>query len=276
MGTLYGYNLLIGRSIRLIMNDRPLIVDYFSLISDVSEWAMQRPEVELYDYVIVTKDDVFSGIVTIKTLLLSFAKIQADLARFLNPLTGLPGNHMINEQLSLALQQPAFSILYIDLDNFKAYNDTYGFKKGDEIIQETANILRENSRLLKANHFVGHIGGDDFIVIIQNHDYHTFSYKTLQDFDEIMKCYYASGHLQQQFVLTENRFGEIEETPIVTLSIAIVTNQELNFLTIDALIEEAFQIKKLCKAMKRSCYITNNGVCRTFDGSEKEKLNNMT
>lgn len=158
LGSLYGYNLYIGRSIALLMNKNILTVDYTASIIEVSQLAMKRKEEELYDYVILTKYGHYAGVVSISRLLLKFAEVQSQIASYLNPLTGLPGNKSIEKNLKSMLSKEKYSVLYIDLDHFKTYNDIYGFAKGDEMILATSSLLKKFVK--KENGFLGHIGGE--------------------------------------------------------------------------------------------------------------------
>lgn len=259
MGTLYGYNLYMGRSVGLIMNRSPLIVDYSNSIIEVSKRSMNRPEEELYDDVLVTQNNELYGAVSIRNLLLSFAEIQAQIASYMNPLTGLPGNLSIDEKLRQSMALSQFSVFYIDLDHFKAYNDTYGFLEGDRMIQATAEMLR--SSFYQPDAFVGHIGGDDFIAILEHHDYAAICEKVISEFDEMVQGFYNEIHLRQNYVVAENRAGVIEHIPLVSLSIAIVTNETRSFTRIEEIVEESARIKKRCKRNKGSCYYTNQDDC---------------
>lgn len=258
MGTLYGYNIYMGRPIELIMKQGPLVVEYGHSIIEVSKLAMNRPEEELYDYVIVTRNDEFYGVVSIRNLLLNFAEIQTQMATFLNPLTGLPGNLSIREKLKQALEWEQFSMLYIDLDNFKAYNDIYGFSAGDKLIQATATILK--GFIYQPDSFIGHIGGDDFVAIVNHHDYRHLSQSIIEHFEDMIGSFYSDIHLRQQYVLTENRGGEMEKFPLVGISIAVVTNEWRRFESEEEIVNESTRIKKRCKAVKHSCYYTNHYV----------------
>lgn len=251
MGTLYGYNLYMGRSIELIANKEPLIVDFFESITDVSKLAMERKEEELYDYVIVTKENKYFGVVSIQRLLMKLVEVQVEFASYLNPLTQLPGNHMIKGKLNEIIHQKQFSILYFDLDHFKAYNDTYGFKKGDDLLQSTADILKR--AFVEKGFFLGHIGGDDFIGVLNHYDIRPICETIMKEFDEIIKLFYHSSHLSQQYVLAENRQGVINKIALVSLSIAVVTNQYQSIKSIEELVESAATLKKSCKMIKGSC-----------------------
>ncbi|MNH71290.1 putative diguanylate cyclase YedQ [compost metagenome] len=255
IGTLYGYNLYMGRPVELVMNQSPLIVDCSENITEVSKLAMAREEEELYDYVIVTRNGQFHGVVSIRNLLLSFAEIRATIASFLNPLTGLPGNLTIDERLKLSLAQETFSVLYFDLDHFKAYNDTYGFKEGDKLIQATASILR--SSVAQSDCFVGHIGGDDFIAILNDFAYEEVCNNIIRQFDDTITAFYSEEDLQRQYVISENRSGQVESIPLVSISIAVVTNESRQFASIEEIVSESARIKKICKKHKFSCYYTN-------------------
>jgi diguanylate cyclase (GGDEF)-like protein len=255
MGSQYGYNLYMGRSIELIFNKDPLIVDCFQSITDVSKLAMEREEEYRYDDVIVTKDGKYVGIVSIQSLLMKLVEEQVEFASYLNPLTRLPGNHTIQAKLHEILQHESFSILYFDLDHFKAYNDTYGFKKGDDLLQATAELLKE--AFLQKGYFLGHIGGDDFIAILSHYDFTSICETMIDDFDREMKNFYTPSHLSQQFVIAENRHGVKEKIPLVSLSIAIVTNQHQSFKTVEQLVEFAVVVKKNCKMVSGSCCLIN-------------------
>lgn len=255
MGNLYGYNLYMGRSIELIANKQPLIVDYFQSIADVSKLAMQRKEEDRYDYVIVTKGNKYVGIVSIQRLLMKLVQVQVEFASFLNPLTRLPGNQTIEHKLKEIIKQEKFSILYFDLDNFKTYNDTYGFKKGDDLLKSTANLLKKTCD--KNELFLGHIGGDDFIAVLDHYDYQSMCEKIIEDFDHVIKRFYHSEHLSQQYVIAENRQGVKEKIALVSLSIAVVTNLHHTFKDMEEIAERTAIVKKNCKMVKGSCCLVN-------------------
>lgn len=260
IGTRYGYNLYMMKSIDVLANKNPLIVDYFTSVIEVSKLAMNRPEEEIYDDVIVKMDDDIIGVVSIKNLLMKVADIQIEFASYLNPLTRLPGNTIINENITQVLnRKKEFSLLYVDLDRFKAYNDYYGFKKGDEIIRLTADILADE---LEKGDFLGHIGGDDYIVILNHYHFHDFCHNVIKKFDEEIKKYYIKKHLDEQFIYLENRSGRMEKIPLVTLSIAIVTNQRKHFTSTEEIVEEATRLKKMCKMKSESSVVHNQDLNR--------------
>ncbi|MNH25806.1 diguanylate cyclase [compost metagenome] len=118
---------------------------------------MSRPPEDLYDDVIVTRNGIYVGVVSIRELLLKLVDTQVAIASFLNPLSSLPGNKLIDEKLEEALLLPQYSLIYFDLDHFKTYNDTYGFNKGDKILLYLTEILKRN--IVGVEDFLGHNGG---------------------------------------------------------------------------------------------------------------------
>lgn len=254
IGTLYGYNLYMGRSVELVANKNPVIVDYTVPIIEVCEMAMARKDHELYDDIIITERGRYKGTVRIKDLLMRFAEIQKEMATYMNPLTGLPGNKIIEEKLHEALSLKKFSVLYFDIDYFKPFNDTYGFAKGDLLLKHIATIF---SSCLK-NQFLGHIGGDDFIAILNHYDYASICENIIAKFDKSIKKYYSNEHLEQNYVIAENRFGEVEKIPLISLSIAVITNETTQFHSVEEISNRASKIKRLCKKVSGSCYKTES------------------
>jgi diguanylate cyclase (GGDEF)-like protein len=195
----------------------------------------------------------FLGVVSISRLLMKFAEVQTQIASYLNPLTGLPGNLLIDEQLNDLLEKEAFTVLYIDIDYFKTYNDIYGFTKGDQVIKATASLLQ--GILKEAKGFLGHIGGDDFLVILYHYDYEKCCHSIIQKFDQLLPTFYSQEHLEQKFVFSEDRSGIERKIPLLSLSISVVTNQERTFFQKDEIVSQATEIKRICKSTPGSCYL---------------------
>lgn len=168
LATQHGFALYHNRPIKILMDSEPLIVNQSVSIEKVAQLAMGRNTQRLYDCVIVVDNGKIIGTVCVRNLLDFINNKQIDLARNANPLTGLPGNIKIQDQLtSLIYHHKPFSVIYLDLDNFKAYNDKYGFERGDQAILFTSKILTQSVALCSLQRpFIGHIGGDDFIIII--------------------------------------------------------------------------------------------------------------
>ena len=179
-----------------------------------------------------------------------------DVNRAISPLTGLPGNVQIQAEMKKRLMNnEKFVMLYLDLDNFKAYNDVYGFLKGDQVIKFTAQTILKNVREIDSNKgFVGHVGGDDFVAIISNDNFENLCQNIILDFDYNVLDYYTQEHIQKGFIEVENRRGLIEQFPLISISIAVVKVNN-NFNNILEIGEVGAQVKHLSKSIQGSTYV---------------------
>ncbi|MFZ5966617.1 MAG: GGDEF domain-containing protein [Bacillota bacterium] len=257
LGQQYGYVIYIKRSIDRIMDKQPLIVDYQTPLDRVSELAMQRDKDSLYDYIIVTQKGKYHGIVTVKDLLQKTTEIQLNRAKFSNPLTGLPGNILIEKEITNVITKHApYAVLYFDLDNFKPYNDVYGFDNGDKVIEMTAEVIEQRMQALGyGDEFLGHVGGDDFVAVIQDAHVEKLCEAIIEKFDRRILEYYTELDRKNGFIFAENRHGVVEKFPIMSISIAVINNKHHAFDTVGELAEAAGRVKKKCKASWCSNYI---------------------
>lgn len=179
--------------------------------------------------------------------------------RGVSPLTGLPGNIQIQAELKKRmLKKEEFIVMYFDLDNFKAYNDTYGFVAGDEIIKQTAKIIIENINKDEMVHnFIGHIGGDDFVAILGEVDYEAICQDIILEFDDIIQGYYTEEDRNRGYLKVPNRRGIIEEIPLVSISIGIVEASNDRFNNPLEIGEIGAQVKHLAKVTQGSAYAIN-------------------
>lgn len=255
--TKYGFDLFMKRTIGLVMDEELLILDCSVSIAEASKLAMNRKHGHLYDHVVVTKQDRIYGIVSMKELIIKLSEVQVSIARYSNPLSGLPGNHMIEEALQEVLSYHKFSVLYLDIDLFKVFNDTYGFKEGDELIKETANIISETI-LTTANEpsFVGHIGGDDFIAIVPHYSHESLCRSIITRFDQSVLRFYSEEEVNRGYIRAITRQGVYENVPLVSISIAVIQNKHFSALTVDQLSKAAAKVKKRCKEIKKSVFLT--------------------
>ena len=174
--------------------------------------------------------------------------------RRMSPLTGLPGNVQINSELKKhLLKNDEFSILYLDLDNFKAYNDVYGFLKGDQIIEYTANII-VNAVHNYGNGFVGHIGGDDFIAIVPTLDVDNICQLIIANFDEGVTKFFTEEDLEKGYIEVANRKGIIEQFSLTSISIGAVIADKDRFANILEIGEIGAQVKHVAKSIIGSSY----------------------
>jgi diguanylate cyclase (GGDEF)-like protein len=166
-----------------------------------------------------------------------------------NPLTRLPGNITIENEILARLEanQP-FAVLYLDLNSFKAYNDTYGFIKGDEVIRETAKIILKEAD--KDRGFVGHIGGDDFIVLTDPETCEALAQRVIARFDEIAPKFYTDSDQKRGYVETTDRRGQLARFALLSIAIGVVTNQYRSLSSLGEVSSIGTEMKHFAKEKK--------------------------
>ncbi len=190
------------------------------------------------------------------------ARVRAKIRRVevdssLSPLTRLPGNLAIEMELRRRLDAgDPFAVLYLDLDNFKAFNDVYGFTHGDEAIQMLARISVDAVRRRGTiNDFVGHIGGDDFIIVTENGRAEEMAREIIVEFDRDIRSLYSPKDLRAGYIETRDRRGALNRYPIMTLSIAIVSNDKRQLTNYARVGEAAAELKRFAKSISGSVFV---------------------
>ncbi|MFH0913654.1 MAG: diguanylate cyclase [Candidatus Omnitrophota bacterium] len=189
-----------------------------------------------------------------------------------NALTKLPGNKIIERELLEKLEsEKSFSFHYIDIDNFKSYNDKYGYIKGNEVITETASIISKNVKAHgSGKDFVGHIGGDDFVVITVTDKAQVIAKHILTDFDSIIPAYYSEVDNKSGFIVANDRSGRPANIPLMSLSIAIVNNTKAMLSSLFELMDITTELKKYLKELPGSNFMVNR---RTMDKGINNRKN---
>ncbi|MBC8061944.1 MAG: GGDEF domain-containing protein [Clostridiaceae bacterium] len=248
LATQYGIAVFSKRPISLVMDTSPLIVDYYTAVSDVSKFAMERAPEQIYDYVIVTKDSKYYGVVSIKTLLQHTTMLERNYARELNPLTGLPGNSIIENTISDILEYNyEVCLLYLDLDNFKVYNDNYGFENGDKILKYSANLIQNKVKSeFPFNSFVGHIGGDDFVCMLEA-SYERcqgFCTEIIGDFNKEVLEFFNEEDRSKGYIESLDRKGNKDIFNLTSISIAGLYGNLKKFKSPEEVAQTISRIKK--------------------------------
>ena len=174
-----------------------------------------------------------------------------------SPLTKLPGNtsiiHKIQDMMD---REQDFALAYADLDNFKSYNDKYGFSRGDEVLMMTARIVVNTIRAFAGiESFVGHIGGDDFVFIVPPDHAESACQLLIRNFDGIVPNFYDQEDRRQGFIRSTDRQGKIHDFPIMTVSIAVVFNTGGELKHYGEAAEIAMNLKKIAKKKTGSNYV---------------------
>ena len=179
-----------------------------------------------------------------------------NMNRRVSPLTGLPGNVPIHAELKKRISnKEAFSVLYLDLDNFKAYNDVYGFLKGDQIIEYTANvILKCIHEQFNENYFIGHIGGDDFIALVPTLEVDNICQSIIANFDSGVNKFFTEEDIEKGYIEVANRKGIMEQFALTSISIGAVIADKDRFANILEIGEVGAQVKHVAKSIIGSSY----------------------
>lgn len=199
-----------------------LIVDHQTGIEKLSLTILEADPDQLMNGILITRDDDYLGMASGADLLRALTKMQIDAARHANPLTQLPGNVPINQKIDQWLdEQKSFVACYCDLDHFKPFNDVYGYQRGDEVIELTGRLLRQN--INPHIDFLGHIGGDDFVMLFQSSEWESSCNKLLQQFGSAIQEFYSHEDRERGGYLAENRQGKKVFHALISLSIGAVT-----------------------------------------------------
>jgi len=173
-----------------------------------------------------------------------------------NPLSKLPGNPSIQARVEREIQKGGeFAVLYLDLDNFKAYNDNYGFEAGDRVIKATANLLvKLTIQNEQSQDFIGHIGGDDFIVITAFDKSEELAKRITSAFDEISPSFYSKADRERGCITSTDRQGNIKKFALLSISIGIVHNHTRPLHSFAQVSNIGTELKKVAKAANKSHY----------------------
>ena len=173
-----------------------------------------------------------------------------------SPLTGLPGNHRTESEIDRRLQSGApTAIAHVDLDNFKAFNDHYGFLRGDHVIAFASNVLQNaQAGSPDGSCFVGHIGGDDFVVVMDPEQVEAFAQHVIEEFDAGILDFYDPEDALRGYVEVPDRRGDRHAFPIVSISLGIATNERRPLSTSLEASQIAAEMKEFAKRTSGSTY----------------------
>lgn len=223
----------------------PIII--FTAMTDKST-KLEGLGLDIDDYLTKPADE--DEIVARVKLLLKRSQQKMDS----NPLTHLPGNPSIQARVEREINtNKPFAVLYCDLNNFKSFNDKYGFDAGDHVLKTTADIIVQAARL-DPNAFVGHIGGDDFIVVCAFDKAELIAKEIVQRIDQVAPSFYSEEDKKQGFMLSTNRKGEEEKFPFLAMGIGIVHNTKKPLTSFAMVSSIGSELKCLAKQHPKGSY----------------------
>lgn len=239
----YGRDLHGRKPIQQFMDSSPIIADSNLPLKKLSQLITSQNNDQQHSVFIITDNDRYSGVGNIMDLLRQITDLQLTTARHANPLSGLPGNVPISEHINDALDQDSDAVIcYFDLDNFKPYNDNYGFGKGDKVIAKVAQILVEH--VVPEIDFVGHVGGDDFIVLFESEDWQQRCQQILTRFSSLHSDLYNAQDLNNKGINAQDRYGKETFYPLLCLSIGAVRLFEFTEIKTEADLAEHATLAK--------------------------------
>lgn len=209
------------RSCTQLMDQNPLVVDRSTPVEELSRLVVHKGKTTFTDGFVITSNGHYLGLGSGYDLMETIMQLQIVAARYSNPLTQLPGNVPINNHIQQLLDDGRpFCAAYCDLDNFKPFNDIYGYDQGDQIIVLLSNILRDE--VDASLDFTGHIGGDDFFVLFRSLDWEKRCHSILDRFANESRTLFLTRHLDDGGYFSEDRCGRTVFHPLPTLSIGLV------------------------------------------------------
>ncbi|UEB97539.1 EAL and GGDEF domain-containing protein [Pseudomonas sp. HN2] len=257
----FATDLFARKPISRLMNDDFLAVEMSQSLQQVSRLITSRARQRIEEDFIITLNGGYLGLGRVIDVLKLITELKIQQARYANPLTLLPGNVPIQQCLTRLLQQARESIIcYVDIDSFKPFNDIYGYGRGDEVLLCLAQCL--NERIDPTRDFVGHIGGDDFLLVLGPEDWRKRLNQLLDDFQSQCRRFYRPEHLEAGCFVAPNRQGVRQEFALLSLSIGVVHLRPEACATLDAsqLAEMASQAKHHAKGVVGfSVYLLETG-----------------
>ncbi|WP_372831827.1 GGDEF domain-containing protein [Pontibacterium sp.] len=247
----YGRALYEHKPVSKMLSQNVLVVESTTTLARVSQIVTDQDEFALKQDIIITQEGSYLGMGSVRDLLKRITELKIRNARYANPLTLLPGNVPINREIDLMLRQLIdFRVAYFDLNNFKPYNDCYGYSKGDQVIRLLGELLNRHA---SGNHnFVGHIGGDDFVVIYRGDGWQASCERIIKEFEDLVRSFYSPQDLQRKGIEALDRHGEPRFFPLLGLAIGVVHPDAGRCDSHNEVAELASQAKKEAKALPGS------------------------
>jgi EAL domain-containing protein (putative c-di-GMP-specific phosphodiesterase class I)/GGDEF domain-containing protein len=219
----FGRELHGRKPIAAFMKGAPLMVSQDTPVEKLSRRITEGDQVTTVDddFIITDEDGAYQGMGTLVDLLKKITELQVRNARYANPLTQLPGNVPIDERIDQLLAGgEGFVVAYCDLDNFKPFNDTYGYARGDEVIRWLGRLLGEHTS--EGRDFIGHVGGDDFILILRGPQWQDQCQAILEQFETEAPRFYDTDAREDGGIRAQDRRGRSLFYPFLSLSIGAV------------------------------------------------------
>lgn len=241
-----------------VMEPISLLVDAQLRLEQVSRLVTQKSRGRLTDDFVIIKDGKYIGLGQTIELLRQITEQQLQAAKHANPLTLLPGNGAVRSCIDrLIASDRRFVACYLDLDSFKPYNDVYGYAQGDQVILHLATVLQNT--FSKRLDFIGHVGGDDFIIVARSADWRKRVLEAIEAFAAKVPEFYSAEHNAQRCIRALDRDGQAREFALLTLSVAALDSMTIGADSADAIAHQLAHLKKVAKERTGNSFIFRSG-----------------
>ncbi len=245
------------KPVTTVMDATAVQIDARARLDQVSRMVTGQPARQQEDF-IITRGGEYLGLGRSIDLLRQITAQQIQMAKQANPLTGLPGNREIQAQLGqLLARRRSFIACHLDLDNFKAFNDTYGYQRGDQVLLHVATVIQRNLR--PRMDFIGHIGGDDYVLMLRSRDWSIRLLSVLEELSVTLVNFHSAEHRQAGRIVAHGRDGALAQFPLLSVSIAAVEVAPAPGTTLETVAEELRLTKAAAKARTGSSCILSKG-----------------
>lgn len=246
------------KPVSAVMEAPTLVIDGQLRLEQVSRLVTQKGRPRLTEEFVITKDGRYHGLGQTIDVLRLITEQQLQSAKHSNPLTLLPGNGAVRACIDRLIDnRKRFLVAYFDLDSFKPYNDVYGYAHGDQVILHVAGLLKSmfSARL----DFVGHIGGDDFVVVMRSADWRERVLRVLEKFAATVATFYSPEHASAGRIVAADRDGATREFPLLTLSVAALDSETFGATSAEAVAHLLAHVKKLAKQRPGNSFVLRSG-----------------
>jgi diguanylate cyclase (GGDEF)-like protein len=242
------------KPVTAVMESPTLLIDSQLRLEQVSRLVTQKGKPRLTEEFVITKDGRYHGLGQTIDVLRLITEQQLQSAKHSNPLTLLPGNAAVRSCIDRLIEnRKRFVVAYFDLDSFKPYNDVYGFAHGDQVILHLAGLLKSafSARL----DFVGHVGGDDFLVVMRSADWRERVLRVLERFSATVSNFYSPEHAAAGHIVAADREGQQKQFPMLTVSVAALDSETMGAGSADAIAHLLTHVKKMAKQQPGNSFV---------------------
>jgi diguanylate cyclase (GGDEF)-like protein len=246
------------KAVSAVMESPTLLIDGQLRLEQVSRLVTQKGRLRLTEEFVITRDGLYHGLGQTIDLLRLITEQQLQTAKHSNPLTLLPGNGAVRSCIDRLIEaERRFIVAYFDLDSFKPYNDVFGYAQGDQVILHLGGLLKSSfsARL----DFVGHIGGDDFVLVMRCADWRERTRRVIEQFAATVSGFYSPEQAARGHITTADREGQTRDFPLLTLSVAALDSATVGATSADAIAHLLAHVKKLAKQRTGNSFVLRSG-----------------